>query len=137
LYGEIRLICNATGSTTAPDGVDWFFNGEPVTEIKSRWNGRLVELNQKPSPGRTLISELIVKKVTMIDGGHYVCRLTKTLAEGFKVHVLNGIHLCKIRISDSNNIWLTNNDLNNLFSPNYNFFYFIINTFIENKVAQN
>lgn len=90
LMGTIHLKCNATGSTTAPDGVDWFFQGQPIHDNNKSWDGRLVELNSKPVPGRTLISELIIKNVQMADGGHYVCRLTKNLAEGFKVHVLNG-----------------------------------------------
>ncbi|XP_060556110.1 zwei Ig domain protein zig-8-like isoform X2 [Ruditapes philippinarum] len=89
LMENVHLICNATGSSTAPDGVDWFFNGDPINEMNPRWHGRLYEINKKPLPGRSLISEIIIEKATMEDRGHYVCRLTKVLAEGFKVHVLN------------------------------------------------
>lgn len=89
LMEDIHLICNATGSIKAPDGVDWFFNGDVISESNSLWHDRLVNINKKPLPGRSLISELIIKRATMEDRGHYVCRLTKKLAQGFKVHVLN------------------------------------------------
>ncbi|XP_052792465.1 zwei Ig domain protein zig-8-like isoform X3 [Mya arenaria] len=89
LMEDIRLVCNATGAQTAPDAVDWFFNGEPITDTRGPWQDRLVRLNNKPIPGRSLISELIIKRATMEDRGHYVCRLTKKLAKGFKVHILN------------------------------------------------
>lgn len=90
---DIHLICNATGSIKAPDGVDWFFNGDVISESNSLWHDRLVNINKKPLPGRSLISELIIKRASMEDTGHYVCRLTKKLAQGFKVHVLNGKYL--------------------------------------------
>ncbi|XP_052278309.1 neural cell adhesion molecule 1-like isoform X5 [Dreissena polymorpha] len=83
---DIRLVCNATGALKAPDSVDWFFDGEPISKMKP---GRILQLNSKPMPGRSLISELVIKNVTTDDRGHYVCLLTKTLAQGFKVHVLN------------------------------------------------
>ncbi|KAH3838280.1 neural cell adhesion molecule 2-like isoform X2 [Dreissena polymorpha] len=86
LMEDIRLVCNATGAVQAPDSVDWFFDDEPISEMKP---GRVLLLNWKPMPGRSLISELVIKNVTTDDRGHYVCRLTKTLAQGFKVHVLN------------------------------------------------
>ncbi|XP_052282467.1 uncharacterized protein LOC127879568 isoform X2 [Dreissena polymorpha] len=89
LMEDIRLVCNATGALKAPDSVDWFFNGEPISEMKPEWFGRILQLNRKPIPGRSLISELVIKRVTMGDRGHYVCRLTKKLAQGFKVHILN------------------------------------------------
>lgn len=92
--GKIHLNCTATGSITAPDSVDWYFNGEPISEIKSsKWQGRMIQRNSKLSYGRKLISELIIEKVQMEDRGQFVCRLTKTIAEGFKVHVLNGKYL--------------------------------------------
>ncbi|XP_045156860.2 kin of IRRE-like protein 2 isoform X3 [Mercenaria mercenaria] len=86
---NIHLTCNATGTTKTPDGVDWFFNGEIITEMNPRWQGRLVEINKKPLPGRSLISELIIERATIGDRGHYVCRLTKHSANGLKVHILN------------------------------------------------
>ncbi|XP_045156864.2 uncharacterized protein LOC123523219 isoform X1 [Mercenaria mercenaria] len=89
LMENVHLICNATGSKKAPDGVDWFFNGDLISEMNPQWYGRLIEINKKPLPGRSLISELIIEKATMTDRGHYVCRLTKKIAKGFKVHVLN------------------------------------------------
>ena len=90
LMENIHLTCNATGSIAAPDGVDWFFKGNRISETNEHWAGRLYEINKKPVPGRSLISEIIIEKATMDDTGHYVCRLTKELAEGFKVNVLNG-----------------------------------------------
>lgn len=86
---EIHLICNATGADKAPDAVDWFFNGDVISEGNLSWQDRLVITNRKPLPGRSLISELIIKKARMSDTGHYVCRLTKKLAQGIKVLVLN------------------------------------------------
>lgn len=90
LMEDIRLVCNATGATKAPEAIDWFFNGDVISEMKPKWYGRLFKLNRRPSPGRTLTSEIIIEKATMADRGHYVCRLTKKLTKGFKVHVLNG-----------------------------------------------
>jgi len=87
---DIRLVCNATGATTAPDSVDWFFNGQPVA-ANPQWHDRLVRINDKPVPGRSLISELIIKHATMEDHVHFLCRLTKTLTQSVKVHILNGI----------------------------------------------
>lgn len=91
LMEKIHLTCNATGSKKAPDGVDWFFHGNVITETKPQWYGRIVKLNKKPLPGRSLISEIIIEKATMNDTGDYVCRLTKELAQGLKVNVLNDL----------------------------------------------
>ncbi|KAH3838287.1 hypothetical protein DPMN_111695 [Dreissena polymorpha] len=33
---DIRLVCNATGALKAPDSVDWFFDGEPISETNAR-----------------------------------------------------------------------------------------------------
>jgi len=77
---DIRLVCNATGATTAPDSVDWFFNGQPVA-ASPQWHDRLLRINDKPVPGRSLISELIIKHATMEDHVHFLCRLTKTLTQ--------------------------------------------------------
>ncbi|KAH3843539.1 hypothetical protein DPMN_117059 [Dreissena polymorpha] len=82
---------NATGVLKAPDAVDWFFNGEPISDIKPEWFGRILQLNRKPMPGRSFISELVIKRVTMDDRGQYACRLAKKLAQGFNVHILNGM----------------------------------------------
>ncbi|KAL4228280.1 hypothetical protein ACF0H5_013711 [Mactra antiquata] len=89
LMEDIRLTCNATGATKAPDQVDWFFDGKIISEMNPQFYGRLYKLSDKPSPGRSLISEIIVEKATMADRGIYVCRLTKDLAKGFTVNVLN------------------------------------------------
>ena len=92
---DIHLVCNATGTTVAPDSVDWFFNGQPVAAIP-QWHDRLVRINDKPLPGRSLISELIIKRATMDDHGHFLCRLTKTLTQTIKVHILNGNCACNL-----------------------------------------
>lgn len=98
---NVHLKCNATGSTKAPDGVDWFFNGDVITEKNPQWYGRLVKINRKPLPGRSLISEIIIEKATMADRGYYVCRFTKQLAKGFNVHVLNGKFRTQYHITHS------------------------------------
>ena len=87
---DINLKCNATNGLKAFDRVDWFFEGEPLRKSKPRWYGRVQELNRKPYPGRSVISELIIEKATMADRGNYVCRATGKLTAGVKVHVLNG-----------------------------------------------
>ncbi|XP_060562573.1 uncharacterized protein LOC132722149 isoform X8 [Ruditapes philippinarum] len=74
----IHLICNATGLSTAPDGVDWFFNGDLISERNPRWFGRLYKINKKPVPGRSLISEIMIEKATRDDTGHYMCRPLKS-----------------------------------------------------------
>ena len=81
---NIHLICNATGVSEAPTGIDWFFDGNRVRE----WNPRVEILKRKPVPGRSFISELIVEKVTMADRGNYVCR-SLGIVKGMKVHVLD------------------------------------------------
>jgi len=97
---DIRLVCNATGATAAPDSVDWFFNGQPVG-ANPRWHDRLVRINDKPLPGRSLISELIIKRATMEDHGHFLCRFTKTLTQSINVHILNGKIFCDTFISSA------------------------------------
>ncbi|KAH3843533.1 hypothetical protein DPMN_117053 [Dreissena polymorpha] len=36
LMEDIRLVCNATGVLKAIEDVDWFFNGEPISDRKSK-----------------------------------------------------------------------------------------------------
>ena len=87
LLENIHLICNATGGTKAPSGIDWFFDGNPVTES----NPRVQILKHRPIPGRSYISELIKEKATLKDRGSYVCRSSDRIVQGLKVHVLNGM----------------------------------------------
>lgn len=87
LLENIHLICNATGGTKAPSGIDWFFDGNPVTES----NPRVQILKHRPIPGRSYISELIKEKATLKDRGSYVCRSSDRIVQGLKVHVLNDL----------------------------------------------
>lgn len=89
LMDNIQLTCNATGALQAFDDVDWFFNGELMTETNPRWFQRYTEINHIPVPGRSLISTIIIERATLNDDGNYVCRATSKLADGMKVHVLN------------------------------------------------
>ena len=86
LLDNIHLICNATGGSKAPSGIDWFFDGNPITEA----DPRVQILKQRPIPGRSFISELIKERVTLSDRGNYVCRSSDRIVKGMKVHVLNG-----------------------------------------------
>lgn len=89
-YSDIHLKCNATGVERAPDDIDWFFNGNKIHTTHPRWYGRIEILKQKPIPGRSYISDLIIHLSTMADQGNYVCRSSDLSANNMKVHVLNG-----------------------------------------------
>ena len=89
-YSDIRLKCNATGMKRAPDGIDWFFNGNRIHMSNPRWYNRIEILNQRPVPGRSYISELIIHRSTVEDMGNYVCRSTDLNVNSIKVHILNG-----------------------------------------------
>ena len=89
-YSDIHLKCNATGVDRAPDDIDWFFNGNKIHTTHPRWYGRIEMLKQKPIPGRSYISELVIHLSTMDDQGNYVCRSSDLSANNMKVHVLKG-----------------------------------------------
>lgn len=85
----IHLICNATGSSRAPEAVDWFFEGNSIHPSNPRWRGRVEILKHSSFEGKYYISELIVDKSRMDDKGHFVCRSSDLTVSSIKVHVLN------------------------------------------------
>lgn len=86
---KIHLTCNATGSTRAPDAVDWFYEGNRIHQSNPRWQGRVEILKHESFEGKYYISELIIDHSTLEDKGHYVCRSSDLTVDDLKVHVLN------------------------------------------------
>ncbi|XP_063431585.1 protogenin-like [Mytilus trossulus] len=93
---RLNLTCNATGSSRAPEFIDWFHNGNLIDERKKPWRNRAQIFNFKPEvPGRSLISQLTIEHVLIEDAGVYVCRsMTPSVNSGvdttsLNVHILN------------------------------------------------
>jgi hypothetical protein len=50
---RLNLTCNASGTTRAPEFIDWFHNGNLIDERKSQWRNRAVITSYRPEvPGR-------------------------------------------------------------------------------------
>ena len=89
-YNDIHLTCNATGVDSAPEDIDWFFNGNKVEMSHPHWYGRIEIVKHKPQPGTSLICELIIHLSSTQDNGNYVCRSSELSFNSIAVHVLNG-----------------------------------------------
>lgn len=88
---QIKLRCNVTGISRAPDDVDWFFNGERILASLPHWRDRTQILRR--TMGKMYISELIVERSTLNDDGTYVCRSSGNSdidVDSFVVNVLSG-----------------------------------------------
>lgn len=93
---RLNLTCNSTGTSRAPEYIDWFHNGNLIDGRKEQWRNRAVIISYKPEiPGRSLISILTVEHVNPADAGVYVCRsMTPSYNTGVDttsiiVHILN------------------------------------------------
>lgn len=86
---QIHLVCNASGISRAPEKIDWFFKGNRIHPSNPRWKGRVAILKHTAIPGRSFISELVIKQSTIADQGDYVCRSSDLKVTNLKVHVLN------------------------------------------------
>lgn len=110
---RLNLTCNATGSSRAPEFIDWFHNGNLIDERRDNWRNRAEIFNYKPEvPGRSLISQLTIEHVEPKDAGVYVCRsMTPSVNSGvdttsITVHILNGMYNYRIIIYHVINIIL-------------------------------
>ena len=83
----IRLVCHVTGAIRAPDGIDWFKDGESIETSNHRWSDRTVIL--KETMGRTFRSELIIKQSVIEDAGIYICRGSDLSVNSLRVDVLS------------------------------------------------
>ena len=92
---QIHLVCNASGISRAPEKIDWFFKGNRIHPSNPRWKGRVAILKHTAIPGRSFISELVIKQSTIADQGDYVCRSSDLKVTNLKVHVLNGKYLSR------------------------------------------
>ncbi|XP_071167292.1 hemicentin-1-like isoform X2 [Mytilus edulis] len=84
----ILLTCNATGVDFAPDGVDWYINGQKVnhqTMPRVRIYDPVVDNNK-----RTLLSTLEIRRSLMHDKGIYVCLGPEHRTGSLAVHILDG-----------------------------------------------
>lgn len=80
----LRLTCNATGSGTPPDAIDWFKDG---SKIKS--NGR-VSLSSDVSLAESTISSILsIQRGNLKDAGTYVCRTSDLQVISARVNILN------------------------------------------------
>lgn len=86
---KIHLTCNATGSTRAPEAVDWFYEGNRIHQSNPKWRGRVEVVKHESFEGKYFISELIIDHSNLEDKGHYVCRSSDLTVDSLKVHVLN------------------------------------------------
>ncbi|XP_076104006.1 kin of IRRE-like protein 1 [Mytilus galloprovincialis] len=93
---RLNLTCNSTGSSRAPEFIDWFHDGNLIDERRDNWRNRAEIFNYKPEvPGRSLISQLTIEHVEPKDAGVYVCRsMTPSVNSGvdttsITVHILN------------------------------------------------
>ncbi|XP_062608940.1 cell adhesion molecule DSCAM-like [Saccostrea cucullata] len=77
LYDPLTLTCNSTGSRGPPDAIDWFFEGNLVTNRDAHWKGRIVvtKLIREEHP-YSLLSSLVINRTEMRDQGRYICRST-------------------------------------------------------------
>ncbi|KAK3096969.1 hypothetical protein FSP39_005246 [Pinctada imbricata] len=90
-FSQINLTCNATGATRAPDDIDWFHNGQKIYMKDPKWQERLTITKYQPEiPGRSLISQLLIKRSRISDHGTYICRSSDLNTKSIPVHVLNG-----------------------------------------------
>ena len=84
---SIHLICNASGSTSPPEDLDWFKDGIKITA--DGWKQITIDKFRVQST-KTLVSVLDKKYSDMDDAGTYVCRSSNLGVTSLKVHVLNG-----------------------------------------------
>ncbi|KAH3741637.1 protogenin A-like [Dreissena polymorpha] len=83
----IRLMCNVTGVPNMLDGVDWFFQGEPIVTMASYWRDRTSIL--KHIEGYKYYSELIIDHSSLQDMGMYLCRGPNLKIDSIRVDVLS------------------------------------------------
>lgn len=77
LFDPLTLTCNSTGSRGTPDAIDWFFEGNLVTNRDSHWQGRVVITKRiNEDHPFSLLSDLVIRRTTMEDQGRYICRST-------------------------------------------------------------
>lgn len=77
LYDPLTLTCNSTGSRGPPDAIDWFFEGNLVTNRDQHWKDRILitkRINEEHP--FSLLSDLVISRTEMGDQGRYVCRST-------------------------------------------------------------
>lgn len=77
LYDPLTLTCNSTGSRGPPDAIDWFFEGNLVTNRDPHWQGRILitkRINEEHP--FSLLSDLVISRTEMGDQGRYICRST-------------------------------------------------------------
>lgn len=77
LYDPLTLTCNSTGSRGPPDAIDWFFEGNLVSNRDPHWKGRIMITKriQERNP-YSLLSDLVISRTEMGDQGRYICRST-------------------------------------------------------------
>lgn len=77
LYDPLTLTCNSTGSRGPPDAIDWFFEGNLVTNRDQHWKGRiLITKRVHEEHPFSLLSDLVISRTEMGDQGRYICRST-------------------------------------------------------------
>ncbi|KAL4227719.1 hypothetical protein ACF0H5_013154 [Mactra antiquata] len=84
---SIFLMCNASGMTSPPDGIDWFKDGNLLTT--RQWDDTRIE-KQISYSANVIVSTLTIRNTQMSDTGTYVCRTSELLTDTFQVNVLNG-----------------------------------------------
>ncbi|XP_052238772.1 uncharacterized protein LOC127850068 [Dreissena polymorpha] len=80
-------MCNVTGIPNMLDGVDWFFQGEPIVTTASHWIDRTSIL--KHIEGYRYYSELIIDHSSLQDMGIYLCRGPNLKLDSIRVDVLS------------------------------------------------
>ncbi|XP_045216172.1 hepatocyte cell adhesion molecule-like isoform X2 [Mercenaria mercenaria] len=83
---SIHLTCQASGTTSPPEGIDWYKDGNILTTEK---RGDLLIEKQISFTTRMIVSRLTIAKSYMSDTGTFVCRTPELLTATFKVDVLN------------------------------------------------
>lgn len=84
---KLTLICNATGTTEIPYGIEWWHNSKPLT---SRLDKGIRIQTMKDPLKKTLISILTIADSDPENSGDYICRTSDKEVSEIKVHVLDG-----------------------------------------------
>lgn len=83
---RIYLSCNATGLEQAPQGLDWFLNGN---KLNNKHDPRVTIRKHMSITSRTIVSTLTISDADLRDSGTYVCRTSNLQIQDIRVNVLN------------------------------------------------
>lgn len=90
---RVKLTCAvdlAHGSTSEAGAVFWYLNGQALDWLGQTGPGRGVQVHTEVTPGRELVSTLVIDKADRRHAGKFTCSPSYAKSDTVTLHVVDG-----------------------------------------------